>query len=334
MARTQYRELFEAELAGWYTDPTLWPRTGRSCSTRAFNGPSTRSAVVRPRTRWVVVQTKGKHLKPQVLRPQGDWVPFVGSVPHGGEHVPEEIVRTLLVELDRNYSDWYTPSLYSFLPDLGIPSVVATTHRLVADANREPLAPLAAPWPRGVVATSSTRGEPMYEGTVEESDAAARVALAHSPYHQALDQILDESRSRFESVVLLDCHSFGVPLGVDVVLGDVHGATAASWLVDAIEEAFREQDFTVRRNRPFIGGWITKRFADDSSVHAVLIEVNQRVYLNREELDREDWSRPTFDPELVARGAARLRSVFTSVVDHVLTLGLPPRQVVLRKHGV
>lgn len=264
-------------------------------------------------------------MNPEVVRPRGNWAPFVASIPHGGDYVPEEITESLLVEPDRNYSDWYTRALYSFLPELGIPCVAARVHRLVADANREPVPPLAAPWPKGVVATTSTRGEPMYRTALGDPHVRARVAMAHAPYHQALELILSESRQRFDTVLLVDLHSFGAPLGVDVVIGDAHGTTAGSSVVEAMEAAFRNRSLTVRRNKPFIGGWITKRFVGDQTIHGVLIEVNQRVYLDPDEIDRRDGSKPTFDQERVEAGARRLRSVLEDLVEQVGRVGIPTR---------
>src|SRR5688572_27649137 len=113
-------------------------------------------------------------MKPIVMLPKAAWVPLVASIPHGGDRIPEDISSKLLVDIDRNYADWYTPSLYSFLPELGIPTVVATAHRLVADANRSPIPPLAAPWPKGVVATTSTRHEPMYRQPLSEAEVQNR----------------------------------------------------------------------------------------------------------------------------------------------------------------
>lgn len=256
----------------------------------------------------------------QALVPQ---VPIIASIPHGGHDLPAEIAEALVVDPERIYLDWFTPNLYSFLPNLGIASVVARGHRVVVDVNRRPVEPLVGRYLRDVVA-STLGDDPLYAVAVSESEARGRVTMAHAPYHAALDALIASSLSRFSSIVLLDLHSFGRPLGVDVVLGDGRGTTAGSGIVDALEACFRAEGFSVQRNDPWTGGWIIKRFAEQASVHAVLVEVNQRVYLDGAEIDRLEGSRPTFDEARIEKGAARLSSVldrFNGVVtagDHLV----------------
>ena len=69
-------------------------------------------------------------MKPIVTVPEGPWAPLVASIPHGGELVPQAILDNLLVDMPRNYADWYTHEVYSFLPEMGIPTLIARAHRL------------------------------------------------------------------------------------------------------------------------------------------------------------------------------------------------------------
>lgn len=245
-------------------------------------------------------------------------LPIVASIPHGGEYLPRGLADALLLELDQIYLDWYTPELYSFLPTVGIPCVIAQMHRVVADVNRQAVDPLVGPYLRSVVAESYGQ-QPLYPAPPSDSQAWAQVALAYTPYHAALDALVQEATSRFRNAIVIDLHSFGRPLDCDIVLGDARGASASSRVVGEIESCFRNHGFSVQRNEPWTGGWITKKYSDDPSVDGVLIEVNQRIYLNPSEIDRLDASRPTRDGATIQTGAERLRGVIEEFVDLVRT---------------
>jgi N-formylglutamate amidohydrolase/GNAT superfamily N-acetyltransferase len=240
----------------------------------------------------------------------------IASIPHGGSTIPAAILSTLLLEPDRLYADWYTAELFSFLPDLDVPTITATAHRVVADPNRNPDVEWVAPWPNGTIATTSPRGEPLY--AEPPGDAENRMTQAFWSYHASLDQLIAGAGRRFPSVVLLDLHSFGMPLPADIILGDRHGRSASPDVVDAIEASFVTAGFSVTRNRPFAGGHIVERCGRPPAVHAVQVEINQRCYLDPRDIDREDWRRPRFDADRIQRAAAMLR---TAVSTLIRTLG-------------
>jgi N-formylglutamate amidohydrolase len=109
-------------------------------------------------------------------------------------------------------------------------------------------------------------------------------------------------------------HSFGMPLKVDVVLGDRRGATAGEYEMQIIEESFGAHGFSTQRNQPFPGGWIIRRFESNPCIHAIIVELNQRLYLDPAEIDREDWKRPRLVPERMREASKRLKAVLVDIV--------------------
>jgi N-formylglutamate amidohydrolase len=95
--------------------------------------------------------------------------------------------------------------------------------------------------------------------------------------------------------VLLDCHS--MPSSVadgaapDFVIGDRYGASAASWIVDTVENALRLSGYSVRRNKPYAGGFITEHYgAPAAARHVVQIEINRALYMDERAMAKsERW---------------------------------------------
>jgi len=117
--------------------------------------------------------------------------------------------------------------------------------------------------------------------------------------------------------VLIDCHSMpheamdsvarGGMRRPDVVLGDRFGAAASGEVVDRIETAFEQAGFSVTRNVPFAGAYITQAYGKPSKgQHAVQVEIDRSLYMN------EKLIRPNGDFESVR---AALRKVVADVAD-------------------
>ena len=77
--------------------------------------------------------------------------------------------------------------------------------------------------------------------------------------------------------------------GLDIVLGDRYGASAAQNIVDSLESSLKGAGYRVRRNKPFAGGFITEHFgAPADGAHAVQIEVARALYLDERRLVRTE----------------------------------------------
>jgi N-formylglutamate deformylase len=203
----------------------------------------------------------------------------VASLPHGGRDYPAEFTGDLAVSPGILWSDWLTRELYGFLPGLGVTTVATSLSRFVADVNRDPAGEQHGGFWTSVVTAEMPDGRPVYRRPLAPAEIQRRIALAHEPFHRALDEVIERLLRRFPRLLLLDLHSFGVNLDADVILGDRHGITAADAAVTRLEGAFTGQGFRVRRNERFAGGWTIRRFAGHDRVDAVQIELNRRCYL-------------------------------------------------------
>src|SRR5271166_736699 len=142
-----------------------------------------------------------------------------------------------------------------------------------------------------------------------------RIEKLYKPYHARLSGLLARAQLHFGLAVLIDCHSMPsgapplcaiAPPGLfsgrsrdaaggeskqrpDFVLGDRHGASCATVLVDVIETQLRRLGYSVARNKPYAGGFITESYGNPAANrHALQIEVSRGLYMNEQNVTRSE----------------------------------------------
>lgn len=246
----------------------------------------------------------------RVFAPEQRTAPLVFASPHSGRAYPPAFVagsRLDPLRLRRS-EDAFVDLLFASVPLFGASFVTATFPRAFCDANREPweLDPgmfedalpawVNADSPRvaaglGTLARVVASGEGIYRGRLRFAEAQTRVLDLWHPFHAALREEIAATRERFGACLLVDCHSMPgnsmAPRQVaDVVLGDVHGSACDGVVMRRLEALLRGQGFSVRRNEPYAGGYITRTYGRPRErVHAVQIEVLRALYMDEERME-------------------------------------------------
>ena len=244
-----------------------------------------------------------------VRRPAERRSPLLAASPHSGRTYPPVLLAQSVLPLDllRRSEDAYVDILIETAPELGITSIVAPFPRVFIDPNRSTkeldpalfsdlTARAAGATPHvhaglGVIPRISAGGKALYEKPLKLVEANQRIAEFYRPYHGAIDVELKSSRDIFGKAILLDFHSMPAVAagGVDIVLGDRHGSACDPDIMARVEEAFRQQGFLVRRNRPYAGGYTTAFYGKPTQDrHAVQIEINRGLYLDEETVTRSE----------------------------------------------
>ncbi|MGP3696532.1 N-formylglutamate amidohydrolase [Rhodobacter sp. NSM] len=272
-----------------------------------------------------------------LIRPERRDTSVIFSSPHSGRDYPASLVgRTILDERAlRSSEDAFVDELFSPAPLLGAPLLLARVPRAYVDMNRaaDEMDPaliegiLRAPHnPRvssglGVIPRVVANGRQIYRGKMPLAEAEARIARYWVPYHQALRDLIEESRVLFNEAVLVDCHSMpheaietharpGQPTP-EVVLGDRFGAAASRAVVDRIEAAFVSAGLRVVRNAPFAGAYIAQAYGRPSrNQHVVQIEVDRSLYMDEGRIERS------------ARFPA-FSTLMAKVVSEIVSVGRP-----------
>jgi N-formylglutamate amidohydrolase len=250
----------------------------------------------------------------RLARPARQTAPLVFASSHSGRDYPADFLAQ--ARLDpvglRRSEDCFVDDLFADAPAHGAPLLAATFPRAFCDANREPweLDPAmfqdALPsWvnsasPRvgaglGTIARVVASGEAIYRDKLCFAEAERRVRDCWQPFHDALVALIEQTRTGFGACLLIDCHSMPAHgcLGrsgasaIDIVLGDAHGTACAARITRRIEQLFIGLGYTVRRNDPYAGGYITRHYGRPrEAVHALQIEVARRLYMDETRIER------------------------------------------------
>lgn len=225
--------------------------------------------------------------------PSAPPVPLVVSIPHAGTWLPEAVRANLAPAMQAlPLTDWHLHLLYDFLPALGATMIHGTASRFVVDLNRPPKPRPLYPgrFETGLVPLESFHGEPVFVSPPGPEEIEARRLAWHAPYHARLQSLLDDARTHFGRVVLVDAHSVASPanrlheaLREEIYLGDRDGETCAPWLRELLRERFVAEGLGVAINAPYKGGYITDYYGRQDGVEAIQIEMVQRVYMDEED---------------------------------------------------
>ncbi len=247
-------------------------------------------------------------------RPGSERLPLILSSPHSGADYPAEFVaasRLDAVSLRRS-EDSFVDELFAAAPGLGAPLLSARFPRAYLDVNREAyeLDPamfsdalpefVNAGSPRvrmglGTIARIVASGEEIYTHKLCFAEARRRIEGLYRPYHQALRRLVEETEALFGGYLLIDCHSMPSAAGpacgadgVDIVLGDCHGAACAPAILDAARCFLAGRGFAVAINAPYAGGFTTDHYGDPHRRrHALQIEINRALYMDERSYRRK-----------------------------------------------
>ncbi len=224
---------------------------------------------------------------------QGEPIPLLVSLPHAGTEVPPGILARFVEEEARQLpdTDWHLRRLYSFVPTLGADLLSGRYSRYVVDLNRpedgSPLYPGRAE--TEVVPSSTFAGLPIYGEGDEPGPAEIqeRLTLYWKPYHEELARRLAALKERFGYALLWEGHSivsfvprFAPGRLPDLMLGDVEGKSAAPCFSQSVLQALGAGSYQVAHNRPFKGGFITRKFGQpEQGIHALQLEMCQHLYM-------------------------------------------------------
>jgi N-formylglutamate amidohydrolase len=254
----------------------------------------------------------------RIARPAAQTLPVVVSSPHSGRDYPACFVAQAAVGLEtlRSSEDSFVDELFAAAPELGAPMISALFPRVYVDVNRAAYeldpdmfhdelpdyvttrnARIAAGL--GTIARVVANAEPIYAGKLSFAEAEHRIRTCYLPYHEALAQLIEETRQRFGVCILLDCHSmpsgaFGQRRGLvrggvpDFVLGDCHGISCDRTLMEMVERRLEQRLYRTRRNTPYAGGHVTRHYGrPQDGVHALQIEINRALYMDERRFERK-----------------------------------------------
>jgi N-formylglutamate amidohydrolase len=249
----------------------------------------------------------------EIVEPAEWRAPIIFNSPHSGSVYPHEFLSASRIDLTalRRSEDSFMDELIAGLTPRGFPSVRVNFPRSYVDVNREPYELDPRMFVGRLPSFANTRsmrvagglgtiprvvgdGQEIYRERISVDDALARIEALYKPYHRALRRLINKAHQAFGVTVVMDCHSMpsiGVsrdePRRPDVVIGDRYGTSCAALLPDMVEETMSAMGYSVGRNKPYAGGFITEHYGNPASgLHTVQIELNRSVYMDERRRER------------------------------------------------
>jgi N-formylglutamate amidohydrolase len=243
----------------------------------------------------------------EIVEPTEWRAPIIFNSPHSGSAYPDAFLSASRIDLPtlRRSEDSFMDELIGELGDRGFAVVRVHFPRSYVDVNREPYELDPRMFAGRLPSFANTRsmrvagglgtiprvvgdGQEIYRERLAVDDALARIETLYKPYHRALRRLINRIHQAFGTVVLVDCHSMpsiGVsrdePRRPDVVIGDRYGTSCAPLLADTVEDTMSQLGYSVGRNKPYAGGFITEHYGNPASgLHVVQLELNRAVYMD------------------------------------------------------
>jgi N-formylglutamate amidohydrolase len=243
----------------------------------------------------------------EIIEPAEWRAPIIFNSPHSGSVYPDDFLVATRIDLPtlRRSEDSFMDGLISDLSGRGFSVVRVNFPRSYVDVNREPYELDPRMFSGRLPSFANTRsmrvagglgtiprvvgdGQEIYRERLSVLDALSRIETLYKPYHRALRRLVAKVHQIFGTVVVLDCHSMpsiGIsrdePRRPDVVIGDRYGTSCSPLLPDTVEDTMSRLGYSVGRNKPYAGGFITEHYGKPASgLHALQLELNRAVYMD------------------------------------------------------
>ncbi len=262
-----------------------------------------------------------------ILEPEHWRGPVVFNSPHSGTVYPPDFLATSRLDMTalRRSEDCFVDELVAGVVARGYPLMRAHFPRCYVDVNREPyeLDPrmfdgrlpsfantrsMRVAGGLGTVARVVGDAQEIYDQRISVDDALQRIESLYKPYHRMLRKLFTRVHRDFGTAILVDCHSMPSATGrddrprADIVLGDRYGTSCVGAVAEIVETTLRQQGYTVSRNKPYAGGFITEHYGNPSAgLHAIQLELNRALYMDERHFTRSSsFDRVAGDLEMLS----------------------------------
>ncbi|MFN7165464.1 MAG: N-formylglutamate amidohydrolase [Pannonibacter sp.] len=272
----------------------------------------------------------------EILAPAEQRLPFVFNSPHSGASYPQSFLDASRLDslAIRRSEDAFVDDLFAGVVPMGAPLLRVRFPRAYLDVNREPyeldpkmfegrLPPYAntrslrVAGGLGTIARIVSESQEIYAHRLTVDEAMERIETLYKPYHNTLRRLLAQTHVRFGFAVLIDCHS--MPSSVrcqttgnrpDFILGDRYGTSCPVELTDLAATLLKAKGYTVSRNKPYAGGFITEHYGRPAKgLHALQLEINRGLYMD------ERLHQPTVGMDRLALDLMEVLLDLTSMPD-------------------
>jgi N-formylglutamate deformylase len=264
----------------------------------------------------------------EIIEPAACEAPVAFNSPHSGSTYPRDFLSTSRLDIAtlRRSEDSFVDDLITGVVKRGYPMMRAHFPRCFVDVNREPyeLDPrmfdgrlpsfantrsMRVSGGLGTVARVVGDAQEIYDQRIPVDDALRRIESLYKPYHRALRRLFTRLHRDFGAAILVDCHSMPSTAGhrddrprPEFVLGDRYGTSCTAAVSESVEKTLRDKGYTVSRNKPYAGGFITEHYGNPAAgLHAIQLEINRGLYMDERRYVRsQGFGKLAADLEILA----------------------------------
>jgi len=247
------------------------------------------------------------------IKVKEEFSPYIFSFPHSGQMLTRDMEFQLTPEAFKFLPnvDWHLKELYGFLEKYKVNTISTPHSRYVVDVNRPHDAEKLGNYRRSLVYSTNTWDEEIYAIPLSNEEIKRRIKRYYTPYHEELEELIRKKVKQFGKVYLIDIHSFMGPITEDICLGNRNNTTSSTEFIDRCYNAFESEGFNTVKNKVFIGGYITKRYAIKDIVETLQIELRYSNYIEAHELDVRKV--PRLDSNIFYETSFRLEKVMKKI---------------------
>lgn len=216
---------------------------------------------------------------------------LVFHIPHSSIEIPllegyvsnQEQINQEIIKL----TDWYTDDLFESEQDV---KIIAPFSRIFCDVERfaDDDLEVMAKAGMGVLYEKFDNGDLLRMVTPELKEFVLKDY--YWDHHNRLAQVVQERLKKFNSCLIVDCHSFpSSPLTRALVqeyeTPDFNIGTdpfhTPTYLIEASKDFFQSKGYSLGVDTPYSGSIVPMEFYQkDQRVSSIMLEINRRMYLN------------------------------------------------------
>jgi N-formylglutamate amidohydrolase len=252
----------------------------------------------------------------EVRGPAVPALPLVLDSPHSGHDFPDDFGAAVSETELREGEDCFVDELVAAGPEMGAPLLAALWPRTYLDPNRHAgdvdLDLIDGSWPgeyrpsgkarvgKALIWRTLEDGRPIYSRKLLPEVISRRIDSFHGPYHDAIQNLLNETHARFGKVYHINCHSMRAVAGkqsedgegnarADFVLGDRDGTTCDPAFTGFVRGVLAGMGYKVKVNDPYKGVELVRAYSDPKAGrHSLQIEINKRLYMDEASLHKNE----------------------------------------------
>lgn len=269
-----------------------------------------------------------------ILEPAHVRGPVLFNSPHSGAVYPREFLKASRLDLARlrRSEDGFVDELVQGVVARGYPLMRAHFPRCFVDVNREPYELDPRMFEGRLPSFANTRSmrvagglgtvprvvgdaQEIYGQRIPVAEALRRIESLYKPYHRSLRRLFGRLHRDFGAAILMDCHSMPSTTSSkderprpEFVIGDRYGTSCVGMIAETVEQTLRALGYTVSRNKPYAGGFITEHYGNPSAgLHSIQLEMNRALYMDERRHERTaGFSRLAADLETLADRLAEI----------------------------